>query len=178
MPFVLSSQIRIENPSFEGSPQDATVPTGWMPCEDGTTPDILPGPWGVYQEPSEGDSYMGLITRADGTYESVGQRLSEPLKKGECYSWNLDLAHSNTYTGYNQPLKLRVWGAYNRCQKAALLYESPLIDHTDWQTYSFSFLSKFEYHYLIIEAYAPDHSTLRGNILIDNCSKIISCKRV
>ena len=35
------SQIYLENASFEGSPQDATVPIGWHPCEAGTTPDIL-----------------------------------------------------------------------------------------------------------------------------------------
>ncbi|MCB0682774.1 MAG: hypothetical protein KDC32_18010, partial [Saprospiraceae bacterium] len=49
------AQIPFQNPSFEGDePQDATVPAGWFPCKEGTTPDILPGVWGVHTEPAEG----------------------------------------------------------------------------------------------------------------------------
>ena len=176
-PLVFSGQIRLENPSFEGEPQDATVPVGWMPCELGTTPDILPGPWGVYQEASDGETFMGLITRPDGTYESVGQRLPAPLEKEECYSFNLDLARSMTYTGYNKPLKLRVWGAVSRCQKAELLFESPVIRHTEWKNYPFSFATQFDYHYIILEAHAPNNQAVKGNILLDNCSQITVCKR-
>jgi len=176
-PLFIPGQIKLVNPSFEGEPQDATVPTGWMPCELGTTPDILPGPWGVYQEASDGDTYLGLITRSDGTFESIGQRLSQSLKKDECYSFSLDLANSKTYTGYNSPLKLRIWGSITRCQKAELLYESPTINHSDWENYDFSFATKFQYHYIILEAYAPDNKAAKGNILLDNCSKIAVCTR-
>ena len=106
----LQAQIYLNNASFEGEPQDATVPVGWFPCARGTTPDILPGPWGVTTESSDGDTYVGLITREDGTWESIGQRLKSPVKPRECYTFTLDLAHSDTYSGYNNPLKLRIWG--------------------------------------------------------------------
>jgi hypothetical protein len=176
-PLLIPGSIRLENPSFEGEPQDATVPTGWMPCEEGTTPDILPGPWGVYQEASDGETYLGLITRPDGTFESIGQRLSAPMDDGECYSFSIDLARSNTYTGYNKPLQLRMWGAVSRCKNAELLYESPVIEHTDWKSYSFSFATEFKHNYIILEAYAPDNMPVKGNILLDNCSKVSVCKR-
>lgn len=88
------SQIRLENPSFEGDPQDATVPVGWFPCEEGSTPDLLPGPWAVYQTPSDGQSFMGLITREDGTWESVGQQTSQPMQNGQCYYMDINLAFS------------------------------------------------------------------------------------
>lgn len=176
-PLLFSGQIRLENPSFEGEPQDATVPVGWMPCELGTTPDILPGPWGVYQEASDGETFLGLITRSDGTHESIGQRLTTPIEQNECYSFSLDLAKSYTYTGYNNALKLRIWGAVSRCQKAELLFESPTITHSDWKEYDFSFVTKFNYHYIILEAYAPNNTAVKGNILLDNCSKIAVCKR-
>ena len=45
-----------------------------MPCEDFTTPDILPGFWGEYNEANHGETYVGMITRANGTYESIGKR--------------------------------------------------------------------------------------------------------
>ena len=47
-------QILLDNPSFEGEPKDATTPIGWLECEKGTTPDILPGFWGVYLQPYDG----------------------------------------------------------------------------------------------------------------------------
>lgn len=177
-PLFLMAQSKLVNPSFEGSPQDATVPTGWMPCEPGSTPDIMPGPWGVFQEPSEGASYIGLITREDGTFESIGQRLSTSLDKGECYSMSVDLARSPTYTGYSRPLRIRVWGAVNRCQKSTLFYESPLINHAEWETYKFSFITKSKCNYIIIEAYHKEGGrNYKGNILLDNCSRIVKCNR-
>ena len=59
----LSAQIFFDNASFEGNPEDATMPTGWHHCLDGTTPDLLPGPWGVIKEAYDGDTYLGLISR-------------------------------------------------------------------------------------------------------------------
>ena len=85
----LSAQtISLVNPSFEETPQDATMPAGWHSCKQGTTPDILPGFWGVTTEAFDGETYMGLITRENGTWESIEQRLSETLKKGECYTFD------------------------------------------------------------------------------------------
>ena len=72
----LKSQIYLRNPSFESdAPQDATMPSSWLGCNMGTTPDILPGFWGVMQEASDGNNFLGLITRRDGTYEAIAQRL-------------------------------------------------------------------------------------------------------
>ncbi len=175
----LSAQIQLDNPSFEGELEDATLPNGWLDCNAGTTPDILPGSWGVYNEPSDGESYMGLITRQDRTWESVGQRLSKPIKKGDCYSLSVDLAHSKTYTGYDQPVKLRIWGGQTRCNRGQLLWESEVIDHSDWETYEFFLQPKSTFNYIIIEAYFPNDKPVphKGNILIDNLSEIEDCER-
>jgi hypothetical protein len=174
----LSGQIYLINASFEGSPADATVPAGWFPCEKGTTPDILPGPWGVFTEASEGQTFVGLITREDGSWESIGQRLSRPLEVKECYSFSVDLAHSKTYAGYDQPVKLRVWGGLRKCDKNQLLYESKFIDHTEWETYKASFSAKLPVNYILIEAfYRATSFSHRGNILIDNITPIQKCIR-
>lgn len=170
--------IRLENAGFEDEPSDATVPAGWHPCAEGTTPDILPGPWGVYNEPSEGDTFMGLITRQDGSFESVGQRFSTPLLKNECYRFRVDLAHSKTYTGYNRPLKLRIYGAETRCDKLELIGKTGFIEHTDFRTYDFSVVPKTNLNYIVIEAYyRADAFSHMGNILIDNISVIQRCPR-
>lgn len=179
LPFFLTAQvINLNNASFEDRPQDATIPSGWFACELGTTPDILPGFWGVYQAASEGESYVGLISRDDGTWESIGQRLPEPLKVKECYAFSIDVAHSDTYSTYNKPLKVRIWGGVSKCDKSQLLLETDFIEHTEWKTHEIEFTTKQPIHYILIEAYYKDGSfSRRGNILIDNISPIKKCIR-
>lgn len=170
--------IYFNNPSFEGEPADATVPVGWLPCEALTTPDILPGFWGVYREASEGDTYVGLITRGDGTWESITQRLNQTLSAGECYKFTLDLARSPTYNQYNRPIKLRVWGGSYKCEKDQLLLETDLIEHSFWKPYEVNFYPKAPINYIIFEAFYQEGAFRHpGNILIDNLSPIRQCPR-
>ena len=171
--------INLVNPSFEEAPQDATMPLGWHSCKSGTTPDILPGFWGVTTEAFDGETYMGLITRENGTWESIEQRLSAPLKNGECYAFNLKLCYSKQYAGYNLPLKLRIWGSETKCSRNQLLAETPFIKHTYWKKYDFDFQVKQNINYIIIEAHYADGVFIpyKGNILVDDISVIEMCKR-
>ncbi|NJL76985.1 MAG: hypothetical protein HC892_20180 [Saprospiraceae bacterium] len=168
----------VSNPSFEGEPSDATVPVGWFACAPGSTPDIMPGPWGVYQEASEGNTYIGLITRDDNTFESIGQRLSSPFEANECYAFHVDLSQSNTYAGYSNPIKLRIWAGAERCTKQQLIAETDYINHRDWKTYHFKFTAAKTYNYIVIEAfYTTRQFSYRGNILLDNLSIFKWCAR-
>ena len=171
--------INLVNPSFEETPQDATMPAGWHSCKQGTTPDIMPGPWGVNTEAFDGETYMGLITRENGTWESIEQRLSEPLKKGECYAFNVKLCYSKQYAGYNLPLKLRIWGSETKCSRNQLLAETDFVKHTYWKKYEVDFHVKQNINYIIIEAHYADGVFIpyKGNILIDDISPIEMCKR-
>ena len=180
VPACIAGQIvYLENPSFEGEHRDAVVPMNWLACKEGTTPDILPGPWGVYMEPFDGESFVGLITRENFTWESIGQRLKEPLEKGECYQFTLQLAHSDTYSGYNNPIKLRIWGSNRKCDKDQLIYESDFIRHTDWKAYTVKFTSELKMKYILLEAFYRERPyAYKGNILIDDISPITPCKRV
>lgn len=173
---VCNGQTRLQNPSFEDEPADAIVPFGWLMCSDGTTPDILPGFWGVTQRAKEGSTFIGLITRPDGSFESVGQRLLPALKKGECHSFELDLAYSRAYAGYNQPIQLRIYLGSEKCKRDQLIYESGKIDHSKWKNIEVEFKADKDMKYIILEAYSPKVS--RGNILLDNMSEIRSCDRV
>ncbi|NNE30289.1 MAG: hypothetical protein HKN16_11675 [Saprospiraceae bacterium] len=173
------AQVRVENASFEGEAQDATTPVRWHECSDETTPDILPGFWGVTTEAADGETFMGLITRDIGSWEAVGQRLPEPLVKDMCYEFSVELAHSPTYAGYNLPVKLLIWGSRTRCDRKQLLGEVPYVDHPDWKKYKFEFTADKDFPYIIIEAGYIDGLTFpyKGNILIDNCSAFQLCKR-
>jgi len=172
-------QIALDNASFEGTPQDATLPQGWFACEMGTTPDIMPGVWGVLKEPSDGDTYLGLITREDGSFESIGQRLEAPFEKGMCYNFKLDLARSKSYAGYNFPVQVRIYAGKKKGKKSQLLYSSPTIKHEDWQNYEIQFTAKQKYNYIIIEAYFGEGLLFHynGNVLIDGITPFIPCIR-
>lgn len=176
---IIQAQIQLNNPSFEDTPSDATTPMGWFECEEYTTPDIMPGYWGVYNEASEGETFVGMITRENGTYESIGQRLSKKMKKGLCYKFSLDLAHSDSYSGYNETIKLRVWISHKKCGEQLMVFESPLIKDVDWQTFEIEFTPEKDAKYIMIEAFFKEGRFKRkGNILIDNISAIRVCSRV
>jgi hypothetical protein len=171
------SQTMLNNPGFEDEPSDATTPMGWQNCERGTTPDIFPGVYGNYKEASEGETYVGIITRADGSFESIGQRFSQKLKKSTCYYFQIDLSRIDDYVGYNEALKLRVWIGNRKCDKAQMVYESDFIEDEDWETQDIKFMTEKSAKYIILEAYHPVAGT-RGHILLDNMSKVMSCLKV
>lgn len=175
----VQSQLQITNSSFEGNRQAGNLPKGWHACEAGSSPDILPGPWFVTTPPHHGESYLGLITRSDGTWEAVGQELTAVIKEKVCYTFSVFLARSETYADYNWPTQLRIWGGSKTCSKEVLLGESPAIDHLEWRRYDFEFFSPVDVKFLIFEGhYAPGiYFFYNGNILLDNCSPIAPCRR-
>ena len=73
-------EVTLKNPSFEGVPHDATNPSGWSLCGAGSTLIFFQG-HGVYQKPTEGNTYLGLITREKNGCEAIEQRLRVPSKK-------------------------------------------------------------------------------------------------
>lgn len=172
-------KIIIPNGSFEGVPQDALNPDGWESCGYNSTPDILPGPWGVYQKPTDGNTFLGLTAREDNTYEAISAKLEKPLKKDNCYSFKVDLSRSSAYAGYSGAACFRVWGGKTPCDRRQLLAVSPVIEHYDWKTYNFSFFAKEAYPYITIECYykTPSLVPYRANILIDSFFFFESCER-
>lgn len=174
-----SKKIFITNGSFEGIPKESSNPSGWKSCGYNSSPDILPGPWGVHRSATDGKSFLGLICREDNSFESIETKLSETLKKDSCYSFKVDLSRASSYSSYNGAASIRIWGAKNSCQKSQLLVSSEPIDHYDWKTYYFSFIPNKNYDYIIIECYYKTPSLLpyKGNVLIDRLLYFESCTR-
>lgn len=172
-------KIPIRNPSFEDTPGASKSPKGWQSFTPDSTPDVLPGAWDIPFEAQDGQTCVGLVTREDGTSEDIAQGLSETLKGGTCYTFSIYLAHAKKYVGYNNPVRLRVWGGAKRGGKDMLLTGSPLIDHTEWRMYTFQFVPPHDMRYITLEAwYGP--GTLfkyKGNIILDHCSDIEKCDR-
>jgi hypothetical protein len=184
----LSSQniIELGNPSFEGIPGCCVPPDQWETCEkkEFSTPDVQPGEYEVEIEAIDGETYLGLVTCDNNTWEFVSQQLSSPIKEDHKCSFSIYLAQSSELidfsneTGelenYDVPIKLRIWGCRNNCTKSELLAESPLIDHEEWLEYEFVFNPRETYDFITFEAFykTPTLNSYNGNILLDNCSEI------
>ena len=182
--------IKIDNPSFIGAPMVAKAPKGWANCavRGNSASDILPGYrtnfFGVTLLPYDGNSYVGMVMRADSTWESLAQQLSEPFEKDSLYSFSIFAAQSEVYTSISRstnldiehitPGVLRIWGGNSGCHQAQLLGQTETINHFDWMKYVFEFKAEDEWDYITLEAYYDDRRNFpyAGNVLIDNCSNI------
>jgi len=79
---VAQQPLPFQNPSFEDQPDFGKPPVGWFYCGNfgETPPDIHPGGfYGVETLPKDGQTYVGMVVRDNGTEEQLGQRLAAPL---------------------------------------------------------------------------------------------------
>ena len=169
---------KISNPSFEGQRGPSISPPMWMPCGRGSTPDTQPGVWNVSTPPVHGNSYLSLICRGkdvpfSNKWESCSQDIEGKLLQNVCYLLSVDLARSEEfYAGgcyFNKPALFKLWGANSLCSKSELLWQSPLIEETEWRNYQFIIRpQKSSYTFIIIESYYQGDLSYSGNILIDN----------
>jgi hypothetical protein len=169
-----------KNASFEDpNPRASASPDGWTSKTSASTPDIMPGAWGLQIPALHGKTCLGLVTRDDGSVEDVAQMLAKPLKNGDCYAFTIYLSHAQQYVGYNQPCRLRVWGGDGVSAKQELLASSPLISHAAWKPYQFKFVAGRDIPCITLEVYYGPGTTFKykGNILMDNCSAIEQCEK-
>ncbi|MEM9888257.1 MAG: hypothetical protein AAF849_20350, partial [Bacteroidota bacterium] len=190
--FALQAQqsIELKNPSFESFPRHGYTPKGWYDCgfENETPPDVHPsmagGEFKVTQPSQHQQTYLGMVVRDNETWESVSQRLIQPLQKGKCYNFSIYLSRSLIYksvsrvteedANYATPCKLRIWAGNAYCDKAFLLAESKEVINTRWLKRTFKFEPDADYYHIQLEAFyeTPMLSAYNGNILLDNASTI------
>lgn len=190
--------IVLQNPSFEDVPRQGGQYSGpikgWHDCgltrfPGESPPDIHPVPynaWEVTKMPYHGNTFLGLVTRANDSWESVSQPLSSMLKAGTCYAFSAMLCQSERYRSgtsrnpdqlenFVRPAVFFVWGGNNFCDKAELLGESPPVSNTDWMRYDFVLKPKRDYRFITIEAFykTPILEAYNGHVLVDNLSDIV-----
>jgi len=190
---LFAQDIYFQNPSFEGMPGRSRLPPEWRDCGSQfpgeSPPDTHPsGAWRVYTPPMHGKTYVGMVVRENGSWESISQMLSSPLLKGKIYEFQIGLAQSIAYlsptrksiaTGelfnYNSSVKLRIWGSNYVCDKKILLSESQPISNKEWRTYIFTFSTTKNVRFITLEAYYNDDKKdpYNGHILLDKASSFI-----
>lgn len=179
--------ITLINPSFEDMPRHSKPPRGWFDCgvPGETPPDVQPsGTFSVTKPAVNGDTYLGMVVRDNDTWEMVSQRMSAPMKKGQCYAFSIYLCRSELYVSvsrmsdetanYTTPAKLRIYGGFDHCDKQYLLGETNLVINTRWLEYQFKFEPLDNYTHISFEAFykTPTLFPYNGNILMDNASDI------
>ncbi|MCB0662971.1 MAG: hypothetical protein KDC24_09540 [Saprospiraceae bacterium] len=178
--------IELTNPSFEGFPQQSTLPVGWIDCgfEGESPPDIQPGGFFVIRKAYNGDTYLGMVSRDNFTFESVTQPLLVNIKAFECYRFSVYLCQSksfkspnrkdNSLSNFDTPISFEVWLGNEYCERDFLIGTTKAIDHQDWKEYEFEFQTDQEYSFITLQAGSirKFEDTVNGNILIDNLSPI------
>ncbi len=188
-------EIFLINPSFEDFPKLSHTPANWYNCgfPGESQVDTHPVPsseFKVDKTAIDGETYLGMVTRENETWEAVGQRLSQALIGGKTYSFSIHLARSTTYLSASRhqnisdvskkmnfatPIKLRIWGGNIFCKKVELLAESSLVTDTSWLEFDFVLNPKDDLSYITFEAFyeTPAPSPYNGNILLDGASSIL-----
>ena len=161
------------NPSLEDNIGVNVVPWGYTKCTVGgpSSPDVQPGIWNVFLQPSDGFSYVGMICRPNGTWETFATQLNAPLWGGTQYAFLVDLASSDKYFGYNDSAAtLKIWGGNSNCNKEYLLWESkPISNVNSWRTDTAIFMTREKnITHLTFEPGYTSSMPYRGNVLIDN----------
>lgn len=186
---VLSGQEEIffYNPSFEDMPRPGKAPDGWYDCgfPGETPPDVQPDPtFSVSKPPYNGETYLGMVVRDNGTWEGISQKLEIPLDPDRCYNVSFFLARSELYisssrttkstANYTTPAVLRIWGGDNSCDTSELLAISPVIINHRWVEYFFTLSPTQAWSYIKLEAYynTPANFYYNGNILLDDASSL------
>jgi outer membrane protein OmpA-like peptidoglycan-associated protein len=189
--------ITLVNPSFEDMPRKGGEPTipirGWHDCglskfPGESPPDIHPVPgvaWEVSKDAYDGETFLGMVTRYNDTYESLSQALGSPIQGGVCYSFSAFIARSDQYKSgttrssqtlenFVRPAVLLIWGGNSFCDKAELLGESPAVSNSEWKFYKFLFQPQKTHKYITIEAFykTPILEGYNGHILLDAFSNI------
>ncbi|MEL7219704.1 MAG: OmpA family protein [Bacteroidota bacterium] len=179
--------IILDNPSFEDMPRHSRAPRFWTNCGfvNESPPDIQPDyTFQVNKAAFEGNTYLGMVTRDNDTWEAVGQLLSQPLRDGSCYEFSIKLARSLSYysvsretqlaANYVQPVKLRIWAGFGMCDKREMLGESTLVENTDWQEFHFNLAPSGNYTHLVMEVFykTPSLFPYNGNLLLDDASPL------
>ncbi len=183
-----SDQIVLKNPSFEFDlGATPATPKFWdnLGSKNQSPTDIQPGLFEVVTAPQQGKHYLGMVARATGTWEAIGQKLQGKLTKKTSYSFKTWLARSAEYesmvpggefASFNNPIRLQIWGINKQTSLKEILATSDPITNENWREYNFTLTpAESDIDYIVLEAFwdLKGNKAYNGNLLMDNCSAIV-----
>ncbi len=173
----LTAQNYITNPGFEGPDGIEVIPEDWFAgCGVMNTPDTQPGWWNIENKPQEGNSFISLLFKEDGTTESVYQKLATPLQAGACYIIEIQLAQacqdslSDLFPyDLNHPGDLIIRGSTTYgCNNGQILASFKQVSNCNWKKYYAIFQADSTLNYIYLEFAKGTSVYQNGSILMDD----------
>ena len=195
----LSAQELLRNGTFAqgGTLQNVYVQHGILEWWGSTgknesPPDVhtaFTGYWGVQQHPYEGDTYVGLVCRPNGTSEFIYQKLQTPLMPGKHYQFAVYASTSADYISatretptikrnFTDPCRIVISGKKKHKGDLDILAKSSPITWLEWQKIWLDFEVDEPYKFFVISVeIAPvtqqtgqESRKPAGHVLLDKAS--------
>lgn len=187
--FTQAQEISFGNPSFEVDSVNEVLPAWYfLDIKGESPPDVQPCCFDVIKPAADGDTYLGMVTRDNGTWEAIYQNLGIPLKAGNCYEYTVTLSQSFKYesvsrsngksASYKRPIRLVIWSSNKDGQHIEKLYSTEVVNHADWRAYTIQIHPSQDVQSINFEAFYNDDIPYNGHLLMDHLSPIrkIECK--
>ena len=204
--YVIVDSILINNGSFESIPEDHNTKLyPWVDCGLIFFPRESPPDshssrskqFNVKHDAIHDDRFLSMVTRDNGTWESISQELDKPLRAERKYLWKMYLATSRDLQSisallrdrirqkpnqvgfpleemkFDSPTRIFILGGSEPCQEEEILYHSPVIDHQEWKMYKIKLEPKTDISSIKLGViYGNLTRETNGNILFDGISNI------
>lgn len=180
----------INNPSFEDYPHPGTLESKgvkyWTDCGRLNFPDHTPCDlhgigsnfFNCTVDPAHGKTYVGLVTRADDSYESISQKLQQGIIEDSTYTLEFKATSSPTYISasrssstalinYNKAVFIEIWISNGICNEEVKIFEAQLKKSTEWTNYQVLFTAPISAKYITFKANSA-YSSTQGNALVDD----------
>ncbi len=188
-----TSQINIQNPSFEGTPGSNTTPPSWSSCQPEWAPNILPYSTNSnalgslsYLSAYEGNTYLNFGYNDTLGAQGISQQLSAPMQAGVPYTSSIELAvpkfiviatdtkPGDTTLGAGAlPTcgNIFLYGGNGPCDVQQLLWNSGVVKDTSWKNHPISFTPTQSWTYLTIIIYGCSN---KSYVFVDTIAPFVS----
>ena len=126
----------------------------------------------------EGDYFIGLVVRENGTTEGLSQYLHEPLLAGKIYHFSVLLQAPEVFTyhttDFAHPIVFEVYGSSDACSLDELLAFTEPVTKQEWMQFDFTLEPTEDFNWLTLRVgFMDNQEPYNGSVLMDYVSDII-----
>jgi len=194
----------VRNSSFEVQNNEVNFPEFdskfWYDCGAEEFPQETPpeirnaesGMWGFSSKATEGNNYILMVTRRNGSKESISQRLNTRLKKNSCYEFYLDLKTAESFwsgsrdhmgdvddlqLSYTDEACLHISLSNYLCNENQVIFESEPVENINWKSNKVLFKAEENFKFIKFSADQCGYNDIgNGNLLLDNINNFREVK--
>ena len=174
--------IYVMAPSFEDISEDNET-NYWTDCGDARELafpvfDNSGRQFGVTAKAFEGDYFVGLVVRKNGTTEGMSQYLDKQLLAGKIYQFSVLLRAPKVFTNqgidFAHPVIFEVYGGSDACTTDELLAFTEAVTEKEWMQFDFVLEPTDDFDWLSLRVgFLDNRAPYNGSVLLDYVSDII-----